>query len=67
MQKIDIWSYEKMVLGQPRICHLKWDAKTFQGLWDINGSPNRDQTTRPCNNQHEKENMPTCGLCCPGW
>ena len=36
-------------------------------LWDTNGSPNIGQTTRPNNNQQEKENLSNCRLCCPSW
>ena len=32
---------------------------------DTNRSPNLGQTTRPSNNQQEKENLLKCELCCP--
>ena len=57
-----------MVYVQPRICPGEWDTQTPMGFWDINGSPNLGQTTRPYNNQQQqKENLQNCGLCCPGW
>ena len=57
-----------MVYAQPRINPGEWDAQTLVGFWDTNGSPNLSQTTGPQNNQQEKkENLPNCGLWCPGW
>ena len=43
-----------MVYAQPRISPREWDAQTPLGFWDINGSPNLGQTTRPYNNQQKK-------------
>ena len=62
-----MWSYEQMLYAQPRICPGEWDSQTSLGFWDTNGSPNLSQTTLPSNNQQEKENLPKCGICCPGW
>ena len=39
-------------------------------FWDFKiqtGHLISDQTTRPYNNQQEKENLPNCELCCPDW
>ena len=58
---------KKIVYAQPRICPEEWNAQTPLGFWDTNGSSNLGQTTRPSNNQQEKENLPNCGLCYPGW
>ena len=41
-----------MVYAQPRIRSRKWDAV---GFWDTKGSPNLDQTTRPCDCQKKKK------------
>ena len=46
-----------MVYTQPRICIGEWDAQIPLGFLDTNGSPNLGQTTRPDNNQQEKENL----------
>ena len=43
-----------MVYAQPGIHHWKWDAQTFQGFWDTNGSSNRGQTTRQSDSQQKK-------------
>ena len=56
VQEIEIWPYEQMVYVQTSICPGKWDAQTPLGFWNINRSPNLGQTTRPSNNQQEKEN-----------
>ena len=47
VQEIKIWPYEQIVDAQPRICPAEWDAQTPLGLWDTNGSPYLDRTTRP--------------------
>ena len=41
--------------GQPRICPGEWDAITRLGFWDINGSHNLGQTTRPRNRQQQQQ------------
>ena len=56
-----------MVYTQPRIRPRKWDAHSFLGFWNTNGSSNVDQTTRPTDCQQKKENVPNCGLCRSGW
>ena len=56
-----------MVYAQPNIYPREWDAQTLTGFWDLDGSPNVDQTTTPYNNQQGKENLPNCGLCCLRW
>ena len=43
-----------MVYAQPSICPGEWDAQTPLGFWDTNGSPNLGQTTRPYNNERQK-------------
>ena len=43
---IIITSYEQYN-AQPRIRPEEWDAKTSQGFWNTNRSPNLGQTTRP--------------------
>ena len=65
VQEVEDWPYEQMVYAQPRICPGEWDAQTPLG-WITNGSPNLGQTTRPYNNQQNRENLQDCGLCCPG-
>ena len=35
-------------------------------FWNINGSPNFGQTSKPYNNQQKRENWQDCRLCCPG-
>ena len=54
-----------MVYAQPNVGPEEWDTQTSFGFCDTNESTN----LRPCNNQREKkkENLPNCGLCCPGW
>ena len=56
-----------MVYAQVSICPVEWDTQTPLGFRDTNGSLNLGQTTRPYNNQQEKENLQNCALCCPGW
>ena len=56
-----------MVYETPRLFFVEWDAQTPLGFWDTSGSLNPGQTTKPTNNQKEKENLPNYGLCCPGW
>ena len=43
-----------MVYAQPGIGLREWDAQSSMGFWDINGSPNHGQTTRPCDSQQKK-------------
>ena len=65
VQEIEIWPCEQLVYAQPGIRPGKWDAHTFLGFWDTNGSPNLSQKTRPYNNQQKEVNFQNCGLCCP--
>ena len=61
--------------AQPRIRPAKWDSQTSLRFWDINGSLNLGQTTRPSDSQQKKrrkkkekkEKLPNCGLCCSVW
>ena len=55
-----------MIYAQDLICPGEWDAQTLLGFWDTNASPNLSQTTRPSNDQQEKENLPNCELFCHG-
>ena len=60
MQKIEV-----VVHAQSGIRPEECDAQTSLEFWDTNGSPDLGQMTRP--NQQKKDNLPNCGLCCPGW
>ena len=44
-----------MVFAQPKICPGKWHGQTPLGFWEINGSPNLSQTTRPTGSQQQKK------------
>ena len=57
MREIEVRPCKQIVYAQPRICPGEWDAQTVLEFWDTNGSPNLDQTTRPYNNQQQKENL----------
>ena len=48
-----------MVYAQPRNYTTKWDAQNSLGFWDTNGSPDQDQTTKPCDTQQKKR---TCRI-----
>ena len=54
------WPYEQMVYAQLKICSREWDAQTPLGFRDANGLPNLDQTTRPYNNNNDKNR--TCRI-----
>ena len=45
---------------------LENETHTPMGFWHTHGSRNLGQTTRPYNNQQNK-NLQNCGLCCSGW
>ena len=55
VQKTEVSPCEQMVYAQTRIYPGEWDTQTPLGFWDKNRSPNLGQTTRPCNNQQQKE------------
>ena len=55
----------KWYMHNPESFLWKWDTQTPLRFWDTNGSPNFDQTTKPHNNQHKRENLQNCGLSCP--
>ena len=44
-----------MVYEQPRIHPAKWDTQRSLGFWDIKGSLNFGQTTRPSNSKKKEE------------
>ena len=46
-----------MVYAQPGIRPKDWNAQNSHGFWDINGSLNLSQTTRPYNNQKKKKKV----------
>ena len=43
-----------MVYAQTRIRPEEWDSQNFLGFWDIDGSPNLGQATRPSDSQQKK-------------
>ena len=47
---------------QFRIYPGKYDAQIPLGFWDINGSPNIGQTTRPHSNQQQQQKKRTCRI-----
>ena len=61
MQEIEIWPYEQMLFAQPRINPGKWDARSLR-FWDINGSLNPSQTTKPNSNSQQEQQKWTCQI-----
>ena len=62
-----------MVYVHPGIRLGEYDAQTFLGIWDTNGSTNLGQTTRPSDSQQKKkkkkerkEKLSNSELCRPG-
>ena len=56
-QEIDVGSYEQVVHEQPRIRPWDWDTQTSLIFQDTNGSPNLDETTRPCEYQKREKKI----------
>ena len=54
--------YEQVIYTQTRIRPEERDGENFLELWNTNGPPNLDQTSRPSDNQQKKENLPNKGL-----
>ena len=54
MQETDILPYNQIVYSQSGIRSGEWDAQASLGFWDINGSPNCGQITKP-NDSHKKK------------
>ena len=63
VKEIEILPYEPLVYTQPRICPGERYTRTPLGFCNTNGSSNLGQTTRPCDSQQKKGNLPNCGLC----
>ena len=56
-----------MIYEQPRMRPRKWDPQKSLRFWDTDRSSNISQTTRPCDNQQKKDNLPNSELCCSTW
>ena len=57
MPEIKIWPKKQMVYTQSSLSPEEWDTQTPLVFWYTNGSPYLGQTSRPNNNQQEKEKI----------